>query len=265
MRSFDGLVKNAPGGRMELASQTPPLIMLTPESALSPRFGLDLMQIIDDRDVDGERLIDLQGTRTVQGIDGKEPEPAITSNFQMTVNVSRNFWPIHVREEAVFGSPVILHTIIEATATGWVDAGPMFYPRKIEQITVLPWPLDQQSAKSGNPSTTLPMLAPVETKSVEVTEIAINSALSDDLFRPAFPVGAAYWDLRDRKPHEIDVQGNIIDFRPLPKGIRGATFVYHVIWISALFAYLLNRRDHSENRRSLNRMAEPSTKGMNRI
>ncbi|MEK6258772.1 MAG: hypothetical protein AABP62_09130 [Planctomycetota bacterium] len=208
---------------------------------------------ISQREVDGERLINVSFTRLVNattavGVDDlRDTRVSHEHRYQVTVNATRHYWPVRVQlEVAESGGRLISRN--ETKAEGWVDAGPLVYPRKVAQASYLPVPSpgekttlgerSNQTDRTANPS----KLELVVTHEVEVLEIAVNTDLPDAVFAPAFPVGSVIYDQRDRKHYEVDASGTEHLYQPRPKGLRGTVFVYHLIWITAAAACLFGRK-----------------------
>lgn len=272
--AFDGAIQrqftssSRRSSMRSVSSQASEFSSLRPDSGLMSWGGTSLIDLllmierqgseilnssISQREMDGERLIDVSFTRSVSTItavgvdDLRETRVSHEHRYQVTVNATRHYWPVRVQlEVAESGERLISRT--ETTAEGWIDAGPLAYPRKLKQVSYQTVPLpgeaitpdvrSKQADRSANPL----KLEHVITNEVEVLEIAVNSGLPDAVFAPAFPVGSVIYDQRDRKHYEVDASGTEHLYQPKPKGLRGTVFVYHLIWITAAAAWLLRRK-----------------------
>ena len=256
---------NILGTRMAYA-ETPHLPFLAPDTALTSSGGTSLTLLlsefvsdeqdpkritITERDEDGEQLIDIAFTRTLNATTAIAAirvghRSTNDHRYQVTLNATRHYWPTRVQMEvSETGKHPISRT--EIKAEGWIDAGPLVYPRKVEQSNYLIVPPNKAAtstphSNSSDNSVTPPKLELVITQEAELLEIAVNTDLSDAVFAPAFPIGAVVYDQRDRKHYEVDASGTEHLYQPKPKGLRGAVFVYHLIWITAAATCLLRRK-----------------------
>lgn len=227
---------------------------LRPEKALMSCGGTaitDLLSMLDQpggeilrsslspRELDGEQLIDIaftHATNTIRatdaitgnGVAGRSlNEIAYEHHYQVTVNATRHYWPIRVQLEVAEANGRLISRT-ETKAEGWIDAGPLVYPRKVVQLTYQP--------------VTTPKLEHAATHEVELLEIAVNTDLPDADFAPAFPVVSVIYDQKLRKHIEVTADGTEQIYQPKPKGLQGAVFVYHLLWIASAVAYLFIRK-----------------------
>lgn len=250
------------------ASQSYETTFFRPESGLMSYGGMSLTDLLNEtspseadakriaitqREQDGEQFIDFTLTRSVSTIttfgatDLDDTQSSYNHRYLVTVNATRHYWPIRVQlEVAEPGGRLISRT--EIKAEGWIDAGPLVYPRKVKQVSyqAVPHPNERtmpgKLSKTDDSAATPPKLELTVTHEVEVLEIAVNSDLPDAVFAPAFPIGAVIYDQRDRKFYEVNASGSEQLYQPKPKGLRGTVFVYHLIWITAAAACLLGRK-----------------------
>ncbi len=215
--------------------------------------GEILHSSLSQRELDGERLIDIAFTRTISesmavGVDGREHNAtSYEHRYQVTVNATRHYWPIRVQLEIAEANGRLISRI-ETKAEGWIDAGPLVYPRRVEQLTYQPVPVpgdkvtsEAQPQQADQPSAS-PKLELLITHEVELLEIAVNTDLPDAVFAPAFPVGSVIYDQKLRKHFEVIADGTEQVYQPKPKGLQGAVFVYHLLWIASAVASLFIRK-----------------------
>lgn len=190
------------------------------------------VQIQQTRQVDGEQLVDLELLKTYPLHNRNQ------AKIRATINVSRDFWPVYLRYEHVQREPPGTGFVNEVIATGWIEAGPLVYPEHIEERSFrsLHLPLAQSTPDGDAPQ---PKLS--EIKRLDIQKIAVNRGIPDTEFAPQFPLGAVYLDQRDRKFYQVDPAAKSVAYVPQPRGLRGAVFVYHLFWITALSTYCLIR------------------------
>ena len=250
------------------ASQSYETTFFRPESGLMSYGGMSLTDLLNEispseadakriatsqREQDGEQFTDFTLTRSVSAIttfgatDLDDTQSSYNHRYLVTVNATRHYWPVRVQlEVAEPGGRLISRT--EIKAEGWIDAGPLVYPRKVKQVSyqAVPRPNERtvpgKFSKTDDIAATPPKLELTVTHEVEVLEIAVNSELPDAVFAPAFPIGAVVYDQQVRKHYEVNASGSEQLYQPKPKGLRGTVFVYHLIWITAAAAYMCRRQ-----------------------
>ncbi|MBS0205749.1 MAG: hypothetical protein JSS49_22840 [Planctomycetes bacterium] len=249
MSAFDGttlreLKKASATGSFRMAStRANPTPFLSPESALSgTEMGPPLADLLASQDVisfsrrelDGEQLIDCVIDRRQGGLASEQ------AHFEVTFNASRDYWPIQLKYEVSLGSGGSVIMRHETTCEGWIDAGPVVYPRKLTQVTHRATPFPTEFEMTHPQSARQSKLEHVSTKESEILEIAVNTNLADAVFAPAFPDGTVFSDLADRKLYEVKAGAESL-YIPKPKGIQGAVFVFHLLWITIAVVYLFWR------------------------
>lgn len=217
-------------GSVSAQNQPAPLPVTLPEQLLSSRFGTvfglrsttDAPLKMSVREIDGELLLEITDINAVP-IPPTDPTSAVGREFQteMILNTARNDWPTHIRRDLVEKSTGRVLQREQLTFTGWHE-GPVAYPRKIvDQF----WALDDSAPDHA-------ALTLQTTTTTEIESIDFPDALPMTTFTDAFPVGARYYDTRDRLLHEVTADGGSQTFIPQPRGLRGAVLVYHLGWIS---------------------------------
>ncbi len=253
MHACDGTVyrwyqrSNAPGSRASLSAgkRDVPQPFFRPED-IGEVLGKPLIGPLDDpqfrskilntRVVGGEQLVDLE---VINEYPAADKSGIWMRKSQATINVSRQCWPVFVKTEWGPSATAKRQSAVgplsqEITATGWLDSGGMSYPRHIEvrQFESLP-----DTAERPLPEGTQRALQLCYTQTIDIEKVAINAGIPNAAFSPQFPVGEIYRDGRDDKNYEVDPTGKSIAYVPRPRGLRGAVFVYHVCWMTALAAY----------------------------
>ena len=206
-----------------------PSQMLSPALSLGSRLRNGKFQFVSDRQIDGERLIDFVfETQTMQ-----QGQPQERLKCSVTMNVTRGFWPIRIRRELFEADALFM--VLDVAAKGWLESNGVSYPQQvIQQHFVVP----RHQSTSSDSGSVEPSLQ--ESQRIDITECSINQGLTDDVFQPPFPPGTRYWN--DQVFYEVDSTGVSHIYVPRPAGIRGATFAYHLIWITGAVAYLFGRR-----------------------
>lgn len=204
--------------------------MIQPVLSLPVRMRNGKFQLVSDRTVDGERLVDF----VVDVSYMRQGQVSEHETYNMTMNLTRNYWPVHIRHEIFDGDSLFL--VFEVTANGWIESNGINYPQKVtqEEFVLLP-------AQSTSGSASAKELKLRGSQSVDVVECSINQGVSDDVLKPRFPPGTEYTNQDSGVLYRVDTAGVGQVFQPLPKGIRGATFVYHLIWITGAVAYFFGR------------------------
>ena len=255
MHACDGTVyrwyqrNNAPGSRASVSAgkREVPQPFFRPED-IGEVLGKPLIGPLDDpqfrskilstRVVDGEQFVDLE---VINEYPAADKSGIWVRKSQATINVSRQYWPVFVKSEWGPSATAKLQSAVgsssqEITATGWIESGGMSYPRHIEirQFQSLP---DKAELPLPEGTKRAPQLCYIHT--IDVEKVVINAGIPDAAFSPQFPVGEIYQDGRDQKQkyYEVDPAGKSIAYVPRPRGLRGAVFVYHVCWMTALAAY----------------------------
>ncbi len=203
------------------------------------------------REVNGEQLIDFRLTQTIHEItgvaaNGRDVEHASREyRYLVTVNATRHHWPVRVTLEVAAMPEAKIISRTETTAEGWLDAGPLAYPRQVTQRNYIARPsVNPPSATNPQHDEAQANSPPLEltlTTEIELQEIAVNTDLPDALFAPAFPSGTVFHDQQDRKQYEVTADGREQLYVPKPKGLRGAVFAYHLLWIASAMVWLFRR------------------------
>ena len=227
-----------------------------PESVVTTIGGSSLLELLEtqkvssitQRDVDGEKLIDFTMITTIDPDTGrvtngeKKFVVAVEHRYQVTINASRSYWPVHSTLEATGipdGLVIVRH---ETTTEGWIDAGPIVYPRKIRKVSSSDNLARQKHLNIRDNSLVGSFKLEIdETNETEILEIAVNPDLPDSTFAPAFPVGSVIYDQQDSKQYEVTADGTEQPYIAKPKGTRGAVFGYHLLWIAATAVWLFRR------------------------
>ena len=151
--AFDGqLIRSCVMGYRPLASReaennAPSFLFLSPETALmsfhryslTELLGSEELSSVSQREVDGEQLIDFTITPAVSpGIahDREAGFPRIV-RYQVTVNATRHYWPIRVNIEHSQSRDGPPTSKSETTTEGWINAGPLVYPKKLKSLLYL--------------------------------------------------------------------------------------------------------------------------------
>ncbi|MFO0818292.1 MAG: hypothetical protein U1A77_10150 [Pirellulales bacterium] len=269
LTAFDGKVQvNYSESRRTLSSRslatsTPQPTFLRPDEALMNIGGTRLTELMGQsagaalislsvREDAGEQLVEFTLIRRLPA--GHYPpsaaeragEPATEAELRshITVNASRHYWPVKIIDEARLRPSGQLESRIETTATGWIDAGPCSFPRHVQQKWFLDSRLPDASHDSrADASSTLPLVSTVE---METLEVAMNTTLPDSAFTARPPAGTVILDSRDNKNYEVLADGSEQLYVSRPKGLRGAVFTYHLLWITAAIAAFLRRTRASQ-------------------
>ncbi|MFO0872035.1 MAG: hypothetical protein U0935_24170 [Pirellulales bacterium] len=249
-----------------LATTTPQPSFLRPDEALMNIGGTRLTELlvqpagappipVSVREEAGEQLVEFTLIRLLPA-GHFPPFPATASSpagapateaewrSHVTVNASRHYWPVKIIDETTLRPSGQLLSRTETTATGWIDAGPFSFPRHVEQKGFL----DSRSlnadldSRTDAPST-LPLVSTVE---LETLEVAMNTDLPDSAFTARPPAGTVILDSRDNKNYEVLADGSEQLYVPRPKGLRGAVFTYHLLWITAAIAVFIRRTRASQ-------------------
>ena len=238
LREFKGA---SPTGSFRMATtRMNPTPFLSPDSELAGDvFGIPLVDLLStqdvvslgSREVDGEQLIDC----VVQRMLGNEGH----ARFKVTFNASRHFWPIRMNYECSMGRSDSVYMRHETICDGWIDAGGLMYPRKLTRVEyrAVPFPTEREFS---NPSDRPLKLEHFATKESEILEIAVNTNLPDAVFSPPFPEGVVFSDLADRKFYQVK-DGTEQSYHPKPKGLQGAVFAFHLLWITVAVTCLFRR------------------------
>ena len=202
---------------------------------------------VNQRDVDGERLIDFSITQTITAITAVSANDDHTrvshdDRYQVTVNATRHDWPIRVTIEVSLSPDGPIASRSETTAEGWIDAGPLVYPRKVKHLNHLAGPVPSGSPNTGHRPVNTPTLAHAFTSEAETLEITVNTDLPDSVFAPAFPTGSVIQDAQDGKNYEVTAAGTEQLYQPRPKGLRSAVLGYHLLWMAIASTWLLRRK-----------------------
>ena len=86
-----------------------------------------------------------------------------------------------------------------------------------------------------------PKLEHVTTNESEILEIAVNTDLPNSVFAPAFPIGSIIGG-HDGKNYEVIADGTEQLYVAKAKGLRGAVFGFHLLWIAIGSTWLLRRK-----------------------
>lgn len=203
--------------------------------------GTDLVTLLEQaasvsivaRRESGEELIDLSFTNPTLNTFSETSPGFATTRYRVTINATRDYWPVDIRYEFLTGEET-LQTRNEVTAIGWIDAGPLVYPKRIThrefQLRQTSPPLKSQE---------LELVLTIES---EVTEATANTGIPDEIFAPKFPAGSILFDENQRKYIEVDSGGEEHAYVPTPKGIRGAVATYQLLILAAGVAYLFRRQ-----------------------
>ena len=185
--------------------------------------------VLQWRQVNGEHLVDLK----LDGIARPTGQEFSPQRFQATINVSRQCWPIFTRTEHATTPEGSAFMVVEMTATGWIEAGSVIYPRHIEKRTLTTRPT---SSNDWTPPGDSPLQLDT-TQILDVLDIAINQDISEASFAPEFPPDSIFNDVRDRKIYAVNERGMVQPYVPQPSGVRGAVLVYHICWMTILGGY----------------------------
>ena len=181
------------------------------------------------RDESGEEFIDLSFTNPAPGSSPLATSGVTTTRYRVTINATRHYWPVVVVYE-YFAADGLPQSRNEITANGWIDAGPLAYPKQITH----------RAFNSLNSRTNeLESFLTIES---EVTEAAVNTGIPDEIFAPKFPAGSILFDESQRKYFEVDSDGEEHAYVPTPKGIRGAVATYQLLILAAGVVYLFRRK-----------------------
>lgn len=244
--AFDGQTlrefkSKSPTGSFRMAStRMNPTPFLSPQSELSGDvLGIPLVDLLSAQEVvsmgacevDGEQFIDCIIHRML-GTEGH-------ARYKVTFNASRHFWPIRMTFECSLGRSDSVYMRHESTCEGWIDAGALMYPRKLTRVEYRAVPFPTEREFSNPPDRPL-KLEHFATKESEILEIAVNTNLPDAVFSPSFPEGTVFSDLADRKFYQVK-DGSEESYHPKPRGLQGAVFVFHLLWITVAVSLLFRR------------------------
>ena len=259
--AFDGqLIRSCvmgyrPRASRQAANDAPRFLFLSPETALmslhpyslTELLGSEELSSVSQREVDGEQLIDFTITRAVS------PSVAVGTThdsdagfsqyfrYQVTVNATRHYWPIRVNIEHSQSRDGPPTSKSETTTEGWINAGPLVYPKKLKSLTYLARPTTTGATNKNDHSVVSPKLEHVTTNESEILEIAVNTDLPNSVFAPAFPVGSIIGG-HDGKNYEVIADGTEQLYVAKAKGLRGAVFGFHLLWIAIGSTWLLRRK-----------------------
>lgn len=217
-------------GRLNETPQPPRPPFLCPQTYADTVLGnsfhewlRSIPESVAAREADGEQLVDLVFRQTIPANPAENLPNAFEHRYRITVNVSRDFWPVSLERETrrLPDGVLILRTTL--STEGWIDAGPTVFPQRIEL---------QQFLKAQDRPDDSEELLLAATQICDVEFIAANVEIPESVFANPFPPGATYFDDRDRRYYETDAAGRPQAYVPRPRGMRGAVFVYHLIWIT---------------------------------
>lgn len=202
--------------------------------------GTDLVALLEQaasvsiatRSESGEELIDLSFTNPALNTFSETSPGFATTRYRVTINATRDYWPVDISYDFLTGEGT-LQTRNEVTASGWIDAGPLVYPKRITNRVF------QQRHTSSPKSQELELVLTIES---EVTEATVNTGIPDEMFAPKFPAGSILFDENQRKYIEVDRDGEEHVYVPTPKGIRGAVAAYQLLILVAGVVYLFRRQ-----------------------
>lgn len=181
----------------------------------------------------GEELIDLSFTNPALNKFSETSPGFATTRYRVTINATRDYWPVDISYDFLTGEGT-LQTRNEVTAIGWIDAGPLVYPKRITNRVF------QQRHSSPPPkSQELELVLTIES---EVTEATANTGIPDETFAPKFPAGSILFDENQQKHIEVDSDGEEHAYIPTPRGIRGAVATYQLLILAAGVVYLFRRQ-----------------------
>ena len=231
-----GLPRNAYRSMNANSAATPPF--QRPDS-LMVIGGTDLISLLEQASSlaiqthveSGEEFVELSFTNPAINAAPDIPPVFAASTYRVKINTTRHYWPVKLQFENV-GADGTPQSRFEMDAEGWIDAGPLTYPRK---ITSRSFQLSNSNRKNEE-------LELINTIVSEVTEVAVNTAISDDAFVLKFPPGAIFYDASQRKHYEVGSDGDEHAYIPTPKGIRGAVMTYQFCVFAAVVVYLFRRK-----------------------
>ena len=216
--------------------------------SLTHLLGMAKLTDVVQREVDREQLIDFTMRQTINDVPSVGPNgwdiTPVSQNdrYTVTVNASRHYWPIKVVHEVSQSSDGTILSRDETTAEGWIDAGLLVYPRKVTRLNSVVARTSNGQLMRNNDAANTQKLEHVITNESEILEIAVNTDLPDSIFAPAFPTGSVIQDAQDGKTYEVTAAGTEQLYHPKPKGLRGAVFGFHLLWMAIATTWLLRRK-----------------------
>ena len=245
--AFDGAIQRhftAGHPRASYRSSSTPSAVVPPfqrPESLMAIGGTDLITLLEQattvsivtRRESGEELIDLSFTNPALNAFPNTSSGFATTRYRVTINATRHYWPVDIIYEFRTGDG-LPQSRSEITANGWIDAGPLVYPKRITHRAF------QQRHTSPTPkSQELDLFLTIES---EVTEANANTGIPDETFAPKFPTGSILFDENQQKHIEVDSDGEERAYVPTPKGIRGAVATYQLLILAAGVVYLFRRK-----------------------
>lgn len=216
---------------------SPPTSRLVGPGRLDEVFGRPLTELLTDpgcaasvrgtRLVDGERLADVELRVPAAPVPGAPYQRA-----DLTVNVTRQHWPVFVRTEAFTEPGAPPFQIDERKAEGWIGSHGVVYPRHLEQRT---WAHSLPPDSSVGASDPAPQLVSTIEFAVRSFDARPNFAPAD--FALAVPAGEVYFDVNERAHFEIDDGGRAVPYVPRLRGLQGAVLAYHLTCLALLAAF----------------------------
>jgi ABC-type transport system involved in multi-copper enzyme maturation permease subunit len=213
---------------------------LSVSASLSELLTSHPLDSIERKDIDGEQFIEFTitkpaGRQEVQTENGSQVMDFMGHRLQMTVNVTRDCWPVKIIVHQLADASGRVSERDETNASGWIESGGIVFPRTVEQKIFKP----RISAKESSADS--PEFLETEVKRCEIVEIDVNNGIPDDVFSSVIPPGEGYYDTDTSKYLEIDESGLIKPHIPRPRGLRGATFAYMIVTLVAGLIYLYRR------------------------
>lgn len=198
------------------------------------------IESLERHEVDGEQLIEITIHRPARTEDvwdesGHQKVDFMGHRVTMTINASRQFWPVRITAEQLSDAAGRVSARFETTATGWISSHSYVVPRTVKQVISRP-----RRNPDGSDATPLEFLV-TEIKQCEVLEVTVNEGVPDNAFQSPIPAGSPYYDMPKREFVVQDEAGKTQPYVHPVRGVRGAVFGY--LTTSTLFGlcYLFRR------------------------
>lgn len=192
--------------------------------------------VVKTREVAGETLIDFSFAQPAplsappaNGLALPTPD----YRYRVTVNATRNFWPVSILLEIPGPDGIPIHQT-RATAREWIDAGAVVFPKF---ITIHTSGLGSAPGPDGKPQLEL-----LTSQEAEVIEVQVNSGLPDSAFTPLFPPGSILFEPTLQQNMVVAEDGSERIYYPTPKGLRGSILAYQLMVVGAGIVYLVRQK-----------------------
>lgn len=226
-------LRSSYGGTISPSSPRPPIPFELADQVNDKYLGFTLDNLLESKlqptitesEIDGERLIRINFEQKRSSNEEDNPNSSSVHRVTMVFNRSRNDWPVFFQQE-VFQkdgkTPALTQTV---SMHDWIVSGSVSYPKQIRTEVYM-------AAKSE------PIrLVHTVTQEYDTDLFEVDPNTPPETFDIAFPPGVAVYNYAEKKFYQGGLSGKLEEYRPMPRGLRGAVLVYHLLWISAAVGY----------------------------